>query len=617
MGATRLYYTQKAQAEFALILGLLLIAIVVAIFAYSSIVPPPVGPSALTEEQKAVDSYVKDAITRASDRTIDAIYDQGGYVDVSGKKSVRYAGNTIPYWQLCDTAIVPDVEANLESGISNLLKSSLPDQTDIAGRRVVFDKSLISVDAQLFENSMTVSVNVPTTLEGRAMPQPFVIAKQSNLGRIYDFSRNFADFQAKYRALEYNLVRLIRRSNPKSCWLPTKGVKFMSSFHKSWGELRDCMQQVIFHNLAHTYEWEKPVLKDGKLTESMMGKSWLFEVVKTDESWGQLKELDVNLYYGGEDRLLTRNDPELLFGTNPDPVEERGETFPLLGSAIGPVLVYDVKYDVAYPVVVSVWDPFLEQSFKFTTFVNMRSSQKSDDCEFGAVDPSQHHQKCVLGATEDMRLTVLDHNDAPLQGVDVWYEGCGPWRIFGDELQAKIPHAVDGELSLLHQFSGSEYTVCMDSDELATKTVKLPIRNVFDLRFYIVEIDKSPYTIKSVRRPVAENITAIFTRPGNTCMNSSQTISTNYGMWGGYEESGWVNLYQTEQYDVLTHTGKGQIEMGDLVLGGGEAYLNVYAPSVNGFTASDTQSIEDLYANCGMNPITVESYDHKVGCSLP
>jgi len=608
---------KKSQAEFALILGLLIIAIVVGIFAYSSVVPPSLQPTALSEEQHAVDTYVKDAIRRASSQALTAMYNQGGYVDTTGKRSVEYGGGTIPYWQLCDTADIPDVERNFELGIKDMLKSSLPDRTDIAGKRVSFDKSPLSVDAQLFENSITLSVNVPTTVEGQAMPQPYTIVLQNRLGRISEFAKNFASFQAKYRALDHNLLRLIPRSNPKSepgsCWLPTKGVQFKGSFSKGWQELRDCMQELIIHNLVHTYEWEKPVLRGNTLPKNMLGESWIFEIVKSDGTWGQYKELDVEFYYGGGDEKLSRSNSELLFGTSPDPVHEKGDTFSMIGYSIGPVLAYDVKYHVSYPVVVSVWDPLLERSFKFTTFVNIKGSQISNDCKLEAIEPSEYQQKCILGATEDMHLTVLDHNGQPLENVDVWYDGCGPWRVFGGDLRTRIPQATNAELMLLHDL-GSNYTFCIDSDDLRENTIRFPVMKGFDVNFYVVKIEKSPYRIKSVEKTLTENITVIFTREGNPCMGSTQSGVANYDR-GWIEQTDWIDIYPTVEYDVVILAGKGIIETEDFVIDEGSGSLNIYAPSVHGYTG-DTESIKSLYSNCGMSPVSTEFYGSKAGCSL-
>jgi hypothetical protein len=549
------------------------------------------------------------------------MYNQGGYADATGVKRIEYAGNDIAYWQTCADVSIPDVERNLETHIENLLKSSLPARTDIAGKIVTFDKSLVSADAQIFDNRITLSVTLPTVFEGRAMPQPYTIDLRTSLGRISDFAGDFARFQADYRALDTNLLRLIPRSNPKSepesCWLPTKGVIFEGSFSKSWGELRECMQRLIIHNLAHTYEWEKPTLIDGKMPHNMLDESWLFQVVKSDGTWGQYKELEIEFHYGGEERKLSRSNPELFFGTSPDPVKESGESFSMIGYTIGPMLAYDVKYDVSYPVVVSVWDPLLERSFKFTTFVNIKGSGASDDCQAQVGLPSGYDQKCILGATEDMRLTVVDHNDLPLSGVKIWYDSCGPWMTFGGDLQTKIPSATGAELRLLDEFSSSHYSVCMDSYELSDKTVRLPIRRVFDLNFYTVRMERSPLRITSIGKAVSENITAIFTRPGNPCMNSSQSIAANYNMWGGIQESARTSLYPTEPYGVNV-TGVGNIEMENFLVSGSEGVLNVYAPSIaGGFTESEEQSVKVLYERCGMQPVSSEVYGYtKAGCSL-
>ena len=609
---------RKAQAELALILGLFIIAAVVGIYAFSTIVPPTTRPGALSDEQKAVETYVKDAVRRASLQTLTAMYDQGGYVDTTGVDHIDYGGNDITYWQKCADVKVPDVEKNLEAGIESLLKSSIPGRTDIAGKIVTFDKNLMSADAQIFGNRITLSVTMPTVFEGQAMPQPYTIDLRTSLGRISDFAGDFARFQADYRALDTNLLKLIPRSNPRtmaeSCWLPTKGVLFQGSLSKTWGELRECMQRLVIHNLAHTHEWQKPTLKNGKIPENLLDESWLFQIVKSDGTWGQYKELEVEFHYGGEDSQLSRSNPELLFGTSPDPVQESGDSFSMIGFSIGPILSYDVKYDVSYPVVVSVWDPLLERSFKFTTFVNIEGSKASDDCSMQAGPPSAHDQHCVFGATEDMSLKVVDHNDVPLSGVEVWYDDCGPWVTFGGDVQAKIPSATGAELWLLDEFSGSEYKVCMDSSELRDKTVRLPIRQSFDVNFYNVNLERSPLRIKSITAADEENITAIFTGPKNPCMNSSVSIAANYDQWGGRLTAATVALYPTVVYGVNV-TGAGSVGMDSFVATGREAVLNIYSPYIaGGLTESEMQGMKQLYQDCGIQPVSSQVYGPG-GCS--
>jgi len=608
---------RKAQAEFALILGLLIIAAVVAIYVYPAFVTPSVSPGALTEDQKAAEAYAKDAIRRSAGEALVKIYDSGGYAGSAEGRSIGYGGSGISYWQVCGSVTVPDVERNLERGIESELKAALPDSTDIAGRRVVFDKSRISADASLFDNSIGLSVSVPTTVEGRALPQPFELDVRSGLGRIYEFSSDFARFQSVYRPLDYNLLRLIRRSNPYSCWLPTEGVAFQGSFSKSWVQLRDCMEQLIIHNLATTYEWEKPVLVNGKLPNSMLDKSWLFEVRKEDGSWGQYKELEVDFLYGGGDRRLSRADPELTFGTTPDPVKFKGGGFPLLFGSLGPMLTYDVAYDVSYPVVVSVWDPLAERHFKFATFVSIRKNLISAECAPPGAGGA-YQQECIESATEPMSLTVKDVSGRPLSGIDVWYGGCGPWRVFDGSLQTKIPQAAGATLSMLDEFSGSELSFCADSGELANKAVTFPVKRAFDVSFYAVTIRKDRdggMEIISIAPAGTKNVTAIFTRPGNPCMNATESVASSLDARGGVHDTGWADLYPGVGLDVTVY-GNSNVSATGFEVAGDET-LRVYAPFIEGGAApGDDLKVGLLYSRCVMSPVSAQDFSSTVRCSL-
>jgi len=377
------------------------------------------------------------------------------------------------------------------------------------------------------------------------------------------------------------------------------------------------MEQLIIHNLANTYEWEKPALVNGKLPNSMLGKSWLFEVRKEDGSWGQYKELEVEFLYGGGERRLSRADPELTFGTSPDPVKYKGTGFPLLFGSLGPMLAYDIKYDVSYPVVVSVWDPQLERHFKFATFVSIKESLIEGECTPPGAGGA-YQQECVASATEPMSLTVTDGSGSPLSGVDVWYGECGPWVVFDGSLQTMIPPASGAALSMLDEFSGSELSFCADSGELANKAVTFPLKKAFDVSFYAVTIqkDQDGMEIISIAPAGTKNVTAVFTRPGNPCMNATQSIASSRDVHGGVRDTGWADLYQGVGLDVTVYGGANVSASG--FEASGDEVLRVYAPFIEGGAGPDDDlKVGQLYSHCGMSPVSAQDFSSTVRCRLP
>lgn len=630
---------EKAQAEFALILGLIIIAVAIGLFAFSAIVPISPQPSALTGEQKAVDTYIKDAMRRASSQTLISIYNQGGYLNTDSVKSLDYAGSKIPYWEICGRTNIPDIERIFEQGILDSLKESLPDRTDIAGEEVVFDKSLISVDAQLFDNKIALSVEMPTTVKGQAMPQPYAIDVATKLGRIYEFAKNFARNQAVYRMLETNLIRMMYRSNPdpRACWLPTGGAVTGYSFRKSWAELRGCMEELIIHTLSHTYAWEKPALKDGRLPTNMLDKSWMFEVLKEGGEWGQYADLDVTQYYGGDEKRLSRSNPELFFNAEIESgVDGLMELIRLISTVvmIKPFTPYEVSYDVSFPVVMSAYDSILERSFKFTTFVNIKDNTPSYICSQDMLQPDVQYRKCYQGAVEPMGLTVLNFKNEPLSGVNVRFDGCGPWVTAGGNLQVNIPRSRNAVLSLLHPYSLSEYSICADYDELASKTLRMPLVKKFDVTFYQVKINKQNYATPQyeIYQIVKshEKVVANLRRIGNRCMPSDDFLVTN-DRYGSIRQTGVADIAATEVYNAtIISTGvgdtlSGYMETDEFTIDYADGHIYIYSPSMTGFIDSaDTDNLKKLYSACGIEPVTATDYlgpgysgPSKVGCSYP
>jgi hypothetical protein len=214
-----------------------------------------------------------------------------------------------------------------------------------------------------------------------------------------------------------------------------------------------------------------------------------------------------------------------------------------------------------------------------------------------------------------MKLKVKDHQGKSLSGVKVWYDLCGPWVVFDGELSVAIPQLDGGKLVLQDGHSGSEYSVCIGSDELADKTITLPVRQAYDVEFHLVEVQRSPLKISSIETTNTVNITAIFNRSGNACMNMTQTIATNYDIGGSMKKSRPADLYPTETYAAEVITGSGKAAVQGFTVAPGTGTIHVYAPSMEGFTESDLGLIEGLYDSCGISAVSAELYgSEKVGC---
>jgi hypothetical protein len=486
---------RKAQAETALILGLVVIAIIVAAYAYSSFTAPFTDITALSEEQRSVDAYVRDAIMTAAIRTLGKIYGQGGYYDASSApRTLNYMNLDIAYWQVCDDVDIPDIEDEVEKGVYDYLRRKLPVKTDIAGRQVEFTIDALDIGARVFENKISLSVNLPTKVDGVPLPQPFTLDVESKLGRIYDFAVDFSNYQKEYRKLEQNLMKHINISNPDeseegACWLPTLGL-YDGTLSRGWTMIEKCMEMQIDHTLSHTFEWEKPwLMSDGTLSPSLLKNAYIFQIKKSDESWGQYADLEVEFRYGGvEGRLLTRNEPEFYLMTDPDPLIFRPQGIPGVLS----ITAYDVKYDISFPVVISVRDEILERNFNFVNFVNIKDSRASNQWCMESEPPDPQTEACRLEvAGEEMDLTVTDTDGTPLPNVYVQFGPCKFDSPTDADGRLPVPTPIlPGDQVLTLGKGEMEYNVSATTEELVSeKVVAMPIYETYDMYFYTAYID--------------------------------------------------------------------------------------------------------------------------------
>ncbi|MFH0956263.1 MAG: hypothetical protein V1813_00210 [Candidatus Aenigmatarchaeota archaeon] len=517
-----MHIMRRGQAEFALILGIVIIAAFVAVFAFSVARPPSVDQSFLTNEQKAVETYVLDALEKSSKRTLTAIYKQGGYIDPANEgnavRFVEFGGDMVPYWQVCQNTYIPTdakITADIEKGAGEMLWSMLPEKTDIAGKIVEFQRDSIEVEAIVHTDKVSFTAKVPSAIDGQPMDIPYKVDVDSRLGRIIDFAADFSNFQKKYRALDGNLMKLVGRSNPYiDCWLPIRSVSSDEGVYTlTWENARTCMQEHISYTLAHTRMWEGPPLEDDYPTESGLKYAYIPQIENAAGQWLRYDDLKIDFSYSGADTPLKRTSNEFMLDSDPDSIivePTQIVMFTLPG-------YYDITYDVSFPAAVLVTDDFMGIPFRFMTFVNIRgnSARKSDnveeglDCSIGDFDEevqSDYVLRCETGLSKDVDITVTRKGSGQkLPGVYVFFdELCLPWTTDGQGKISgtKAPQMSNPKIDFYDVSSSSSYSVCIaNSDNLNGMPVYMPIRGDFTMRLYKVEIAKSGgrYTITGIK----------------------------------------------------------------------------------------------------------------------
>ncbi|MBN2330820.1 MAG: hypothetical protein JXC85_03320 [Candidatus Aenigmarchaeota archaeon] len=630
---------QKAQAEFALILGLLIIAIVVGMYSFSTLSPPSVLPSALTEEQKAVASYVGDMIRSAATSTISELYRNGGYLSSStppmGTVSHQALGSNIALWQTCGNYAIPDMEQEFSNGIRGYFQRNMPDSQAISGYTAVFGKQAMTVDTAFYDNKITLTVNMPTTVQGQSLPQPYVVDVATKMGRIYDFSQNFARMQADCRVLDNHLLVSLMQSNENSrpCWLPIVG-NAQRSYTFTWSNLRDCMESHIKYSLSNTVMGkELPVDDDGKIMK------WGIEMfpvpavidysavpaevgVCSGGAEANSKKYDdlFVTYYFGDDDGLDRSE----FAA-PEHLSLQPEVGPFMRFMQGiRVNQYTQPYSVKYPVIVNVWDESVRKSFKFATYVfidNLDLGQCNAIPGIASAVQSEYSatydDTCVSGATEDANILVTYDDGSDVVGATVTFHMCELGTTGrGLPIQTKVP-PVWGALRV--RDGQNEYTECRMYTALRNLVVTIPKSKRFVFNFYTVGVSKSgsTYTIDSVS-PATERIDVGMSMKGDLCDPPEPEIIVNMDDSSRIVSELTVANLPVVEYGVSVETYDGQVVGGFVNMTGFKptgSELYVYSPKLDGFSEADLDGVQGLFESCGIDPISTAEYPSKVGCS--
>ncbi len=630
---------EKAQAEFALILGLLIIAAVVGLYAYSAIYPISPQQAALTEDQKAVASFVNDFIRGAATSTVSEMYKNGGYLDDSlpamGYVSHSALGKKVALWQLCESYNVPDIEQEFAKGVKKYIEKNMPDSQSIGGRTAVFGKQQMTVSSKLYDNKVTLSVNVPTTFEGSALPQPYTVDVFTKLGRIYDFAKNFARMQADCRVLDNNLLLSLAQSGETSrpCWIPIVGSAERSHTF-TWTNLRDCMEMHAKYSLSNTLLGEEYPLRDDKIPvwalESFPVPAIInYDGVAQDEGVcsgtatadsKKYDDLSVNFYFG-DDNGLDRNE-----FSAPDYLRIQPKVGPFTRYLSGlRVAEYMQTYSVRYPVIVNVWDSSMEKSFKFSVFVFLDNNKLGSCSTVPQVSATQGLQaasyvdRCDSRATEDANIMIRYTDGSPVVGATVNFFGCDLGTTgSGLPIQVKIP-PVWGSLTV--RDGRNDYVQCYSYETLANALVTIPRSKKFTFKFHTVSISKSGsvYTIDSISDSDSR-VEVVMSRSGDSCSPPEPESILNLNSGGSYVSELEVSNLPVDRYDLSVATYDEQSVLGFINMtaftpSGSE--LNIYAPSVSGFAASDLDNLRNLYESCGIDPVTPTSYVYSsmVGCS--
>lgn len=417
---------RKAQAEMIAVVGIIILAIVAILFSFQGSLPTlSPFPAGVAQTQKAVkDSFLTLAKDGADD-TVKIMENHGGYLsdevleglDYTIPESIIFSGRGVPYWQQCENDISPSEEQVttwLETGLAIYILNNINSLEQSFEKDVQFDTSNLQVDANILDNKIDFSINLPTTVQGYSLQQPYLLSTPTNFGRIFSFAKDFSRASAEERFLEYNTLASLYFSPAAAdgeAEVPTFGFlqDCGDALYRSPQDLSEGMGDVVTYTLAATLLWQpRPIdLSQAQVfaIESVNGNIY--------------PELPISFFL--PDRFA-------FAFSSPVHITNFDFDYRWAGPFIVPVcqLTYIQKYNIDYPVITQVKDELTGNFFSFASrvFIENPGSEQSmapGSCEnLPPIPPEGQCQNLDCMA----EITVIDSDQNPLEGATAVFAGC-------------------------------------------------------------------------------------------------------------------------------------------------------------------------------------------------
>jgi hypothetical protein len=472
----------KGQAEIAVIVGIVIVAAVVVIYAIPNIIPSGV-PAGVKAKYDSVEASFEGLVLAGSQDTMTRLSTNGGYPDNQSflLDSVKFLGKDVPYWQNGGQVKYPDVKANFDAGLRDYItrnKDTILQASGMAG--VEFGQHQVST--KFFDDKIVVTVNMPTTIDGQRISQPYVVEVQSRLSQINDFAKGFSQYDSSQRPLEYFTISSIVLSpiEEDSHIVPTYVhlTQCGEYVFKSWWDVKPAMEDTVRKTLANTY-------MPGKAPENFMMNSPSPKYTLVPISGKRYESLDVNFFLPDEFSLDQSN-----FQFTPDPISATSNIIPMVGACMSdPVYV---KYYISYPAIVRVKDPLTQNVFQFALDVYIKDNVPGQWASQGGYQDDAQKQICSNYQCVGDFL-VKDSSGMPVESVDILFMGCDLGRTGSDgRLRTAAPCGI-GPLQVYHP----SYTTPIrmeSSDNISGLTISVVKKPNIRLHFYEVTVQNLSLT---------------------------------------------------------------------------------------------------------------------------
>ncbi len=465
---------KKGQAEFIVVFGVVIIGIVIALYAFKPTIINPVPPS-LQEEKKLIKNSIINLIRSGTKETLETIYRQGGYYTLSGLNTIEYGMEKIPIWQAGDELETPNIVNEIEDGLKSYLLLTLKPKMEFYGKNVTFELSRLGITTKLLKGKLSISVYLPTKLEGYDIEQPYNTELKTELYDVIDFSKNFANDLKNTRYFESMTLKSIVLSNPDNeYWLPSHGVitGCGKRLFKTRAQMLESMKRIIRYTVSHIVWNDAPLIMEGNPFSPLKiigGKNY--------------PNLDVAFVYPNEwDSKIDQ-----YFSADPEPLSVTATPLvPFVPVCITP---YSVKYSAIYPVIIMVKDSEMNNWFWFAVIVGIEDNMPGNFTMNLGEMKTEYKDLCIERAECHAKINVTDTEGNPIEGADAMFYICdigktdangiveGNIPCMASELKIfKNGYKTFGDFLLSNDVNGIDITMEKRQDNITLHLYGLPIK---------------------------------------------------------------------------------------------------------------------------------------------
>ncbi len=460
----------KGQAEFVVIIGIVIVAAVVILYAFPNITNPIIPSGKYDMFKASFESLVRDG---AQD-TMSRLSAYGGYTDNSSFQlgSVSFLGKEVPYWQYNGDVKYPDVKGNLVQGVSDYLsrnREGFLQEIGMSNLEIGEPK----VSANILANKIMMTVSMPTKIDGSNQPSTYTVEIQTRLGEIEEFSKAFAQYDKNSRPLEYytlsSMIISPMEEDVHSVPIHVFLTECGEYVFRSWWDIKPSLENVIKATLAQTYMPGK-----APLNTMMTSSSPKYSLVPLNGK--RYENLDVGFFLPDNFELTPAD-----FQFSPDPIIATSQVIPMVGQCQSdPVYV---KYYLSYPAIARVKDPLTQNVFQFAVHVYIKDNKPGDWS--GAGYETDVQKQICSNPQCSADISLKDSLGKPVDYAAVSFMGCSLGRTDGQGvLRGPAPCGL-GPLQVYKQGYES-YGKMQSSDSIRGLSITLAKTPVIRLHLYEV-----------------------------------------------------------------------------------------------------------------------------------